>query len=99
LATEASAGNAASLEHLLFRNGHIGWLAGQEFDSASRAAGVPSTGMELIAADFFTQGVDESLASRNLEFADTFDSQFWHGNLSQMGNTFRIDQPQQDVWD
>jgi hypothetical protein len=34
--------------------------------------------MELVARDLFAKRIDEPFAGRYFEFAETFDSEFWH---------------------
>jgi hypothetical protein len=34
--------------------------------------------MELVARGLFAQRIDEPFAGRYFEFAETFDSEFWH---------------------
>jgi hypothetical protein len=63
---------------LLFGDGHFRRFAREKLDAAGGASGVPAAGMELVARDLFAKRIDEPFAGRYFEFAETFDSEFWH---------------------
>jgi hypothetical protein len=63
---------------LLFSDGHFRRFAREKLDAAGGASGVPAAGMELVARDLFAKRIDEPFAGRYFEFAETFDSEFWH---------------------
>jgi len=78
LATESDCGESSGFKYLFFSNGHFRRFAREELDAAGGASGVAAAGMELIARGLFSQGIDEPFAGRDFEFAETFDSEFWH---------------------
>ena len=88
LAGEADAGHVgepARGHHIFFGLGHGGGFAGDELDSAGGAAGVTTTGVELVGVGFVGEGVDQALTSWNLECAVVFDGEFGHSVQCRVG--------------
>ena len=70
----------ASGEDLLFGLGHLGGIAGDEFDAAGGAAGLAAAGVELVEVAVFLEGEDEAFVLRDVERAGAFYGEFGHGN-------------------
>jgi hypothetical protein len=57
---------------LFFGNRHACGFPGEDLDAAGGASSITPTSVKLIACNLLAQGVDQSLAGRDLELSETF---------------------------
>jgi hypothetical protein len=78
LAAEPHAGHTASRQDVSLRRRHLGRLASEKLDAASRAPSLATACVQLIAPHLFAKRCDQSLALRDIELAHSFYSQSRH---------------------
>jgi hypothetical protein len=72
LTTKPDARQATGRQHLPLGDCHPSGLTSDKFDTARRAACVPTAGMQLIDSRVLLESKHEALACGDLEFADPF---------------------------